>query len=272
MPLLDLSDSQSINCFASNFLSKYEKLDFLINNAGIMALPNLERDKRGIEMQFAVNYLGHFHLTLKLLPALKRAGAARVINTSSRAHRLCGVNFGDINFHKTIYNKWNSYAQSKSANVLFTVELDRQMKDSGIRSFAVHPGLVPFTNLARRQDDSKTSQKSAAFLKKAFYFLSQNFPSAILKVKNLGKRGGDRLKTIEQGAAAILWCLTSPLLEGKGGLYCEDCNIAEIVIADGKSGNKISPSGVYPWAIDCGLAKKLWEIGLKAIEADKLVE
>jgi NAD(P)-dependent dehydrogenase (short-subunit alcohol dehydrogenase family) len=145
---LDLMDPQSIDAFAERFLSSGRPLHILINSAGIMA-PPLMRDKRGYEAQFATNHLGHFQLTARLWPALKRAGSARVVAVSSRAQRLGGVHFEDPNFEIMEYDKWKAYAQSESANILFAVELDRLGKNYGVRAFAVHPGLVPTTDLGR---------------------------------------------------------------------------------------------------------------------------
>ncbi|NYC51052.1 NAD(P)-dependent dehydrogenase (short-subunit alcohol dehydrogenase family) [Clostridium beijerinckii] len=125
---LDLMDPMSIDSFAQKFINSQRSLHILINSAGIMA-PPLIRDKRGYESQFATNHLGHFQLTARLWPALKNAKSARVISVSSRAQRLGGVNFDDPNFQKTEYDSWKAYAQSKSANSLFAVELDRLGKN-----------------------------------------------------------------------------------------------------------------------------------------------
>jgi NAD(P)-dependent dehydrogenase (short-subunit alcohol dehydrogenase family) len=141
-------DPKSIDDFADRFLASQRPLHILINSAGIMAAP-LKRDNRGYESQFATNHLGHFHLTARLWPALKSAGEARVVSVSSRAQRLGGVNFEDPNFERTEYNEWKACAQSKTANVLFAVELDRLGKNFGVRVFAIHPGLIPSINLGR---------------------------------------------------------------------------------------------------------------------------
>ncbi|WP_238884011.1 oxidoreductase [Clostridium sp. YIM B02551] len=235
---LDLMDPNSIDAFAERFLASGEQLDILINSAGIMA-PPLMRDKRGYESQFATNHLGHFHLTAKLWPALKKSGEARVIAVSSRAQRLGGVKFEDPNFQNTEYDKWKAYAQSKSANVLFAVELDRLGKEYGVRAFAVHPGLIPTTDLGRFSEDGKVAPKQIESNNKK---LNEN-------------KNADAFKNIEQGAATSVWCATNPKLEGLGGVYCEDCNIAEAVPSDSLKGN-----GVRPWAIDSELANRLWQL------------
>jgi NAD(P)-dependent dehydrogenase (short-subunit alcohol dehydrogenase family) len=199
--------------------------------------PPLIRDKRGYESQFATNHLGHFQLTARLWPALKNAKSARVISVSSRAQRLGGVNFDDPNFQKTEYDSWKAYAQSKSANSLFAVELDRLGKTHGVRAFSVHPGLIPTTNLGRFSVNGKTTVQE----------LKTNTRKDDTNTKS------NEFKTIEQGAATSVWCATNSILDGMGGVYCEDCNIAEAVPYD-----SLKDNGVRPWAIDKNLAKKLW--------------
>ncbi|ABR35438.1 SDR family NAD(P)-dependent oxidoreductase [Clostridium beijerinckii] len=233
---LDLMDPMSIDSFAQKFINSQRSLHILINSAGIMA-PPLIRDKRGYESQFATNHLGHFQLTARLWPALKNAKSARVISVSSRAQRLGGVNFDDPNFQKTEYDSWKAYAQSKSANSLFAVELDRLGKTHGVRAFSVHPGLIPTTNLGRFSVNGKTTVQE----------LKTNTRKDDTNTKS------NEFKTIEQGAATSVWCATNSILDGMGGVYCEDCNIAEAVPYD-----SLKDNGVRPWAIDKNLAKKLW--------------
>ncbi|GEP66264.1 oxidoreductase [Clostridium beijerinckii] len=233
---LDLMDPMSIDSFAQKFINSQRSLHILINSAGIMA-PPLIRDKRGYESQFATNHLGHFQLTARLWPALKNAKGARVISVSSRAQRLGGVNFDDPNFQKTEYDSWKAYAQSKSANSLFAVELDRLGKTHGVRAFSVHPGLIPTTNLGRFSVNGKTTVQE----------LKTNTRKDDTNTKS------NEFKTIEQGAATSVWCATNSILDGMGGVYCEDCNIAEAVPYD-----SLKDNGVRPWAIDKDLAKKLW--------------
>lgn len=235
---LDLMDPISIDNFSQSFLASNRPLHMLVNSAGIMA-PPLMRDARGYEAQFATNHLGHFQLTARLWPALKKAGSSRVVAVSSRAHRLGGINFEDPNFMKTEYDRWKAYAQSKSANILFSLELDRLGKEYGVRAFAVHPGLIPSTDLGRFSENGKTTIQSIS---------NEDKNSSI-------KEQADEFKTIEQGAATSVWCATSPVLSGMGGVYCEDCDISEAVPADSLKGN-----GVRPWAIDVNLAKKLWQL------------
>lgn len=223
---LDLMAPDSIDAFAQRFLNTGRQLDILINNAGIMA-PPLVRDARGYESQFATNHLGHFQLTARIWPSLIQAGNARVISVSSTGIRFGGVDFEDPNFERQEYNKWKAYGQSKSANSLFAVELDRLGNAYGVRAFSVHPGRI-LTDLVRYMS---YEEKSAA---------------------------GGEFKTTEQGAATSVWCATSPQLEGKGGVYCMDADIAEVITAEALQGIGQVMSGVLPWAIDPGFAERLW--------------
>ena len=233
---LDLLNPASIDAFAAKFVETGKPLHILINNAGIMANP-LTRDARGYESQFATNHLGHFHLVARLWPALKRANGARVVAVSSRGHRRAGVDFDDPNFEQRNYERWVAYGQSKSANVLFAVGLDAKAMQHGVRAFALHPGAI-ITNLAQyiTKEDIRASG-----------VLDENDQYIYDPVK--------ALKTLEQGAATSLWCATSPTLDGMGGVYCEDCNIAQAVPAD-----STGLTGVRPWAIDRALAQRLWAL------------
>ena len=230
---LDLSDPASIDAFATEVAAATPKIDILINNAAIMANP-LSRDARGYESQFATNHLGHFQMTARLWPMLKAAGpGTRVVALSSIGHRIGGVDFDDVNFERRDYDKWQAYGQAKSANALFAVHLDALGKAHGIRAFAVHPGGI-LTPLQRHL----TMEEQIAM-------------GWIDKDGNVDPR----FKSVEQGAATSVWCATSPMLDGKGGVYCEDCDIAAIW-AEGMSVNV----GVRPHAIDPQAAARLWSL------------
>lgn len=255
MDTMDLMNPDSVDAFAERFLTTGKPLHLLINDAGIMA-PPLRRDSRGYESQFATNHLGHFQLTARLWTALVKAKGARVVFVSSRAQRLGGVNFKDPNFLETEYRPMRAYAQSKSANVLCAVWLDKLGKDYGVRAFAAHPGLVPSTNLG---SSSFNAQQSV--IKRTIGKLMPGFMRAlhISSVINLLKKRkphhiGDEFKSNEQGAATPLWCAISHELDGLGGVYCEDCNIA-VAVQDSSS-----PFGVLPWAIDEEQAERLWKL------------
>jgi NAD(P)-dependent dehydrogenase (short-subunit alcohol dehydrogenase family) len=231
---LDLADPGSVDQFSEEVLGANRVLHALINNAGIMATPLL-RNSRGYEMQFATNHLGHFQLTARLWQALGNAGQARVVTLSSAGHRFAGVDLDDPNFTTRPYDKWVAYGQSKTANSLFSVALDRRGREHGIRAFAVHPGRIPATDLVRNITDEE--MKAAGVYRE----------NGVLK--------GPGVKSIEQGAAITVWCAVSPRLSGKGGVYCEDCDIAELVPDDSQQ-----QSGVRRWAVDKATAEALWEL------------
>lgn len=232
---LDLADPKSIDAFAGGFLSRTKQLDILINNAAIMAAP-LTRDARGYEAQFATNHLGHFQLTARLWPALKAANNARVVALSSLGHRIGPPDLEDPNFERTDYNKWVSYGRAKSANALFALGLDKRAAPHGVRAFSVHPGGI-MTDLQR--------------------FMPEEEKRAMGWINEKGEVN-ERFKTPSQGAATSVWCATNAQLDGQGGVYCEDCDIAVAVPADDKGF-----SGVRPWATDPVLADKLWTLSEK---------
>lgn len=141
----DLSSLDDVRRFCMDFRDRFDSLDILVNNAGVIT-PRRELSRDGHELQFAVNHLGHFLLVSLLLDRLKqsdqtRIGQARIINISSGAHKIGRIHFDDINLERK-YRLWDSYAQSKLANLLFTLELSHRLKDSGVQVFAVHPGAV----------------------------------------------------------------------------------------------------------------------------------
>lgn len=227
---LDLSDPKSIAVFALAIDEQVAKLDLLINNAAIMACP-LERDARGYESQFATNHLGHFHMTALLWPLLKASGNARVVSLSSIGHARCAIDFDDPNFERRDYEKWSAYGQAKTANALFAVHLDAIGQAHGVRAFAVHPGGIK-TPLQRH--------------------LTMEEQVAMGWFKSDGTLA-DIFKSVEQGAATSIWCAVSPRLEGKGGVYCEDCDIAAAW-----SEGMPRYSGVRQWAVDTAQAQRLW--------------
>ncbi len=233
---LDLLDPGSIDAFADRFLASGRPLHILVNNAGIMA-SGFARDSRGYEEQFATNHLGHFQLTVRLWPALRKAQGARVVSVSSRGHQLGGVDFDDPNYLHRDYEKWAAYGQAKTANVLFAVALDEKGRDQGIRAFSLHPGSI-LTDLARHL----SRDEIAAF--------------GLYEEDGSARIDPDRdMKTVPQGAATSVWCATSPQLDGLGGVYCENCDIAPIVPESG-----LFMPGVRPWAIDRSLADRLWAL------------
>lgn len=203
---LDLGNLASVRAFVSA-MADLPRLDILINNAGIMACPET-RLGPGWEAQFVTNHLGHMALTLGLMDLLMRTEAARVVALASTGHKLSGIRWGDVHFSADPYDKWQAYGQSKSANALFANALSRRLAPSGGLAFGVHPGGI-FTPLQRHLTVEETTMLG--------WTNADGTPS------ELAKRG---FKTPEQGCSTSLWAATSPLLAGKPGVYCEDCEVA----------------------------------------------
>lgn len=247
---MDLTDPHSIDRFAARFVQSGLPLHTLINSAGIMALPTREHDARGNELQFSTNHLGHFQLTARLWPALLRGGqgpdGARVVSVSSLGHRFSPVVFDDINFDRRAYEPWSAYGQSKTANILFAVELDRLAERHGVRAFSLHPGGIVGTGLAKHMTED--------MLRKAGAIDENGAP-----VVDLSRD----LKSVSQGAATQIWCAVSPQLAGKGGVFCLNSDIAD-VLPEGARGKQTGAgprlSGVETYAIGQDAAKRLWTV------------
>ncbi|MFG3024149.1 SDR family NAD(P)-dependent oxidoreductase [Streptomyces sp. NPDC048254] len=227
---LDLGDLDSVRGFAERFLASGRTVDFVIDNAGVMACPET-RVGPGWEAQFATNHLGHFALVNRLWPALE-PGGARVVSVSSRAHHFAGMRWDDVQWRHD-YDKWQAYGQAKTANVLFAVHLDRLGQDSGVRAFALHPGGI-MTPLQRHIPREEMIERG--------WIDEQGTP--------LNPQG---FKTPPQGAATQTWAATSPQLADMGGVYLEDCDIAEPAVEG-------EPTGVKDWAIDPDQAARLWDL------------
>jgi NAD(P)-dependent dehydrogenase (short-subunit alcohol dehydrogenase family) len=230
---LDLADQASVAAFVEGWDGP---LHILVNNAGIMATPEL-RTQQGWEMQFATNHLGHFALATGLHDALAAAGTARVVSVSSVGHVNGEVVFDDIHFERRPYDPWLAYGQSKTANVLFAVEADNRWAAEGITVNALNPGRIPGTNLVRHIGDV------------------QNAPASF-------EPGSTAVswKKVEQGAATSVLLAASPLVDGIGGRYFEDCQVAE----PHQPGVR---RGVAAYALDPGYAARLWQVSLDTLAA-----
>lgn len=241
---LELTSPASIDAFAAQFLASNRPLHLLFNNAGIMWVP-LERDERGYESQFSTNHLGHFHLTARLWPALQKG--ARVVNVSSWGHHISPINFDDPNFDHRPYHTTLAYGQSKTANVLFALELDNRGKKHGIRAYAIHPGVVQSTDLARSIGIEE--MKNLGMLDAHGQPIAQEVPGA---------------KTAQQGISTQIWCAVSPQLNDIGGVYCENTDIAVIdTDYDPTQDWRMHVEklrGVMPFAIDNEAAARLWTL------------
>jgi NAD(P)-dependent dehydrogenase (short-subunit alcohol dehydrogenase family) len=236
---LDLGDLESVRAFADRVLASDRSVDILINNAGIMACPET-RVGPGWEAQFATNHLGHYALTNRLWPLLARGGA-RVVELSSGGHRRSGIHWDDVQFEHG-YDKWEAYGQSKTANALFAVHLDQLGRNAGVRAFAVNPGGI-LTPLQRH--------------------LPKQEMMALGWIDEDGKPLITSFKTPEQGDSTQTWCATSPQLIEIGGVYCEDCDIAELVASDDPA-----TGGVREYAIDPEQAARLWKLSAELTELD----
>jgi NAD(P)-dependent dehydrogenase (short-subunit alcohol dehydrogenase family) len=221
---LDLTSLSSVRHFATWFRDQHDQLDILVNNAGVMATP-FERTVDGFELQFGTNHLGHFLLTNLLTPLLLASAPSRIVNLSSGGHRSSDIIWDDPNYESRPYDKFEAYGQSKTANILFTVELDRRLRDHGVRAFAVHPGMIA-TELGR-------------------YMTRDDFKALSARAKSSPSGGLPARKSIEAGAATSVWAATAVDLHDRGGVYCEDCSISD---------------QHAPWALDAESARRLWDL------------
>ncbi len=238
---MDLADLGSVRRFADEFLATGHALNLLINNAGIMACP-LARVGPGWESQFGVNHLGHFELARRLTPALLKAGSARVVSLSSIAHGRGDVHWDDPHFNNQDYQKWEAYAQAKTANSLFAIGFDARHKSDGVRAFAVHPGGI-MTPLQRHLTTEEMVELG---------WMNQDgtMPDVVKAI----------FKTPEQGASTSVWAATAPKLDGRGGVYCEDCDIAQLATEESQRWEH-----VRSWACDDAGAERLWAMSEEMI-------
>ena len=229
---LELGSLRDIRGFVGRFLKRNPTLHILVDNAGVMACP-FAKTSDGFELQFGSNHLGHFLMTCLLAPALRRGAPSRIVSVSSRGHHISPVVFDDIQFERRPYDKWQAYGQSKTANVLFAVGLERRLGGAGVHANALHPGAI-MTELARH-----LQQEDYQFLQ--------------------SRNRGMKFKTVESGSATSVFAATAPELEGRGGLYLEDCHVAAIDDAPD------ALDGVKSWALDAGNAERLWEVSERLV-------
>lgn len=240
---MDLADLATVRAFASQTAS-LPKLDLLINNAGIMASPE-RRVGPGWESQFGVNHMGHFALTRALMPLLTQAPKPRVVSLTSTGHKQSDILWDDVNFEDTPYDKWKAYGQAKTANALFANALARRLAETDGLAFAVHPGGI-FTPLQRHLPEEEMV---------ALGWLDESGEPS-----ELARQG---FKTPEQGCSTTLWAATSPMLEGKPGVYCENCDIAPLADPNSPTARY---TGVNGYACDDDAAERLWEMSEQMLE------
>ena len=241
---MDLGDVASAGGFGRRITDGDRSVDILINNAAIMACPET-RVGDGWEAQFATNHLGHYVMTNKMWPALAADGGARVVALSSTGHKLSDIRYDDIHFTSD-YDKWIAYGQAKTANSLFAVHLDALGAEHGVRAFAVHPGGI-MTELQRHLPKEE--------------MIAMGWMDEAGNINEL-------FKTPEQGASTSIFAATSPRLDGMGGVYCEDADIANLEDPDNAMGRFF---GVKPYAIDAANAAKLWDVSAAATGVNAFV-
>ena len=212
----DLADLDAVEDLATRLTDRLGRLDVLVLNAGIMAAP-LSRSPQGHEMQLAVNHLGHHVLTAALLPLLERS-KGRVVALSSSGHWLGGFDFDDPDYTARDYDPWGAYAQAKTATTLFAVEMARRFGPKGVTTVAVHPGVIK-TELQRYLTPEQEEQV-------------------------LAMSAAD-LRSVEAGAASIVWAAVAPEVADSNGSYIANCSIADEMRA--------------PHAADAGVAARLWD-------------
>ncbi|KAG4430924.1 hypothetical protein IFR05_013598 [Cadophora sp. M221] len=211
---LDLASQASVRKTAEVINAQVEKIDYLINCAGVMALPGFETTQEGIEMQFGCNHVGHFLLTNLLKPRILAAGSgARIVNVSSNGHEVAGVRFEDYNFEEgKVYEPWAAYGQSKTANVLFSTALAQKLKSRGIQSYALQPGFVLESNLSNH--------------------VTPDMFTAALEIMNKNSNGKkvemEAPKTLQQGCSTVLIAALDPSIEGYSGGFLQDCAVKPI--------------------------------------------
>ena len=232
--VLELGDLASVRAAAETIAGRYPALHSVIANAGVMAVPQ-GTTADGFETHFGVNHLGHFAFVTGLLPSLVAGAPSRVVVLSSVGHRWADIDLDDPNLLEGRYRKFRAYGASKTANVLFAVALDARYRDQGVRAFAVHPGGI-HTELGRYMSDADLEKlHSGAAADTSFGW-----------------------KTVPQGAATSVWAAASPDLDGLGGVYLEDCAIAEVEPAR-------ASRGVASFAADPDRAAALWELSERLV-------
>src|SRR5262245_23094477 len=222
--MLDLTSLESVRAFTTWYLDSHDQLQLLVNNAGVMYTP-FARTAEGFELQFGTNHLGHFLLTCLLVPALRAGAPSRVVNLSSGGHVGSDIVWDDPNFEHREYDKFAAYGQSKTANILFSVELDRRLGPRGVHAYAVHPGLIA-TELGR--------------------YMTRDDMTELMERAKRGPSGGmPPRKTLGQGAATTVWAATARELDAQGGAYLADCQVTD---------------QHAPWARDRDSAARLWTL------------
>jgi NAD(P)-dependent dehydrogenase (short-subunit alcohol dehydrogenase family) len=215
---LDLCSLESVRSFAKGFLADHQRLDVLLDNAGVMCCPQ-GTTSDGFEMQLGTNHIGHFLLTGLLAPVVVASAPSRVVVLSSAAHTMAGVDFDDPMFERREYDPWLAYGQSKTANALFALELDRRLAKEGVSAYSVHPGMI-MTELARHLNAELLERMQKRVEERA---------------RATGTKGpGMSFKAVEAGAATQVWAATTGDLANHGGAYLADCQLGMVGVEYGE--------------------------------------
>jgi len=231
---VDLADFDSIRAFAGDYLADHDRIDVLMNNAGVMACP-LGQTADGFEMQFGTNHLGHFLLTALLFPAVMAGDNPRIVNLSSAGHTTSDVNLDDINFENGDYDPWIAYGRAKTANALFSRGLAQRFGDVGLLSFSVHPGGI-MTALGRHLTDE---------------LIAQMMERTQSRSEDSGESEGFAFKSVEAGAATQVWACVAPDIVDHNGAYLADCQLGE------EDGNP-NDIGFSSYLLDDANTDRLW--------------
>jgi NAD(P)-dependent dehydrogenase (short-subunit alcohol dehydrogenase family) len=229
---LDLASLKSVRACADALVKADKPFDVVICNAGVMACPKGVTSD-GFETQFGTNHLGHFVLVNRIASLMKKG--SRLVILSSAGHRFSDVDLDDPNFEHTPYTEFGAYGRSKTANILFAVEFDRRHKNEGVRAIAVHPGGIQ-TELGR-------------------YMTPELIQGMLKSIEDANKKAGApafQWKTIPQGASTTVWSGFVAPAENVGGLYCENCHVAEL------QDNPEARGGIRAYALNAEHAKALW--------------
>lgn len=231
----DQNSLSSVESCAKEFLSKEKTLNILINNAGIMANPTRDLTLDGHEAQFGVNYLSHFLLFHRLKSTLLASATpsfpSRIVNVSSSGHRTAPINWDDYRFDKPdTYNGWKAYGQSKTAMIYMANEIDRRYKSQNLRAFSLHPGGI-WTGLQIHMANKEELQANPEVQRS--------------------------MKSVQQGAATTVWAAVGRELEGMGGVYLDDCQVARKAV----KGGGLGMAGYAEWAYDEEGEGRLWRDG-----------
>lgn len=239
---LDLNSLDSVRKCAAEFLAEEKKLNVLICNAGVMAVPTLEKTKDGFERQIGTNHFAHFLLFQLLKPALLAGSTpefqSRVVTLSSSGHRISGIVFDDINLEgEGRYDPWLAYGQSKTADIYMATEIDRRYGPQGIHANSVHPGGI-WSGLQKYVDIRQWTEN-----------------------EDLAPHVAKGMKSTEQGAATTVWAAVAKVWEGRGGQYLEECQPGKPM----RDGAGMFEPGYASWVTDGDKARRLWDVSLKMV-------